>query len=385
MTQSNRFLPYTRWPTELADEYRAKGYWRGEPLTAMLARQCELAPDAEAILCGERRFSYGELDAASSRLAANLARHGLGVGDTALVQLPNVAEFYLVFFALLKAGIAPINALFSHNRLELLSYAEQITPRLFIGSLAHPLFASKGRESELLTTIGAELVLLDGDGGELGLTHWLTKVAESEPVKSGPTPADEVAFFQLSGGSTGTPKLIPRTHDDYLYSVRRNLCALPAPHNFPLSSPGALGVFEAGGTVVLAPDPSPISCFPLIARHRINLTSLVPPAVSLWLQAAEADPTARTQLESLDLLQVGGAKLGEAVASKIGPLLGCRLQQVFGMAEGLVNYTRLDDPDEKVIHTQGRPMSPDDEVRILDEVGNPVAPGEPGALHTRGP
>ena len=48
-------------------------------------------------------------------------------GDTALVQLPNVAEFYLVFFALLKAGIAPVNALFSHNRLELLSYAEQIT------------------------------------------------------------------------------------------------------------------------------------------------------------------------------------------------------------------------------------------------------------------
>ena len=397
MTQSNRFLPYTRWPDALAERYRAKGYWRGEPLTAMLARQRELAPYAEAILCGERRFSYRELDAASSRLAANLARHGLGIGDTALVQLPNVAEFYLVFFALLKAGIAPVNALFSHNRLELLSYAEQIAPRLFIGSLAHPLFANKGCESELLIAIGAGLVLLDGDGGELGLTHWLTKVAESEPMKCGPTPADEVAFFQLSGGSTGTPKLIPRTHDDYLYSVRRSvelcglgphtryLCALPAPHNFPLSSPGALGVFEAGGTVVLAPDPGPISCFPLIARHQINLTSLVPPAVSLWLQAAEADPTARAQLESLDLLQVGGAKLGEAVASKIGPLLGCRLQQVFGMAEGLVNYTRLDDPDEKVIHTQGRPMSPDDEVRILDEAGNPVAPGEPGALHTRGP
>ena len=397
MSQLNRFLPYTRWPEDLAQQYRTKGYWRGEPLTAMLARQRELAPYAEAILCGERRFSYRELDAASSRLAANLAHHGLGAGDTALVQLPNVAEFYLVFFALLKAGIAPVNALFSHNRLELASYAEQIRPRLFIGSLAHPLFASGDRHSDLLLGIGAELVLLDGDGGELGLTRWLAQLDESEPVKCGPTPADEVAFFQLSGGSTGTPKLIPRTHDDYFYSVRRSneicelgphthyLCALPAPHNFPLSSPGALGVFEAGGTVVLAPDPSPISCFPLIARHRVNLTSLVPPAVSLWLQAAEADPTARTQLESLDLLQVGGAKLGEAVASKIGPLLGCRLQQVFGMAEGLVNYTRLDDPDDKVIHTQGRPMSPDDEVRVLDEAGNPVAPGQPGALHTRGP
>ena len=399
-TQSNRFLPYTRWPDALAQRYRAKGYWRGEPLTAMLDRQCEVAPDATAILCGERSFSYRELDAASSRLAGRLARHGLGVGDTALVQLPNVAEFYLVFFALLKAGIAPVNALFSHNRLELASYAEQIRPRLFIGSLAHPLFASGDRHSDLLRGIGAELVLLDGESGELGLTHWLSDLAKSEGLvvpAYGPSPADEVAFFQLSGGSTGTPKLIPRTHDDYLYSVRRSneicelgphtryLCALPAPHNFPLSSPGALGVFEAGGAVVLAPDPGPMSCFPLVARHQVNLTSLVPPAVSLWLQAAESDPSVRSQLASLDLLQVGGAKLAEAVARKITPLLGCRLQQVFGMAEGLVNYTRLSDPDEKIIHTQGRPMSPDDEVRILDEAGNPVTPGQPGALHTRGP
>lgn len=397
MTRTHRFLPYSRWPAELAEAYRAKGYWQGEPLTAMLTRQCELAPAATAVICGERSFTYGELDAGSTRLAARLARHGCQVGDTALVQLPNVAEFYLVFFALLKVGIAPVNALFSHNRLELAAYAEQIKPRLFIGSLTHPLFETGARESELLTQMGAELVLLDGDAGELGLTHWLAAQDEMTSLAFGPSPADEVAFFQLSGGSTGTPKLIPRTHDDYYYSVRRSneicelgphtryLCALPAPHNFPLSSPGALGVFDAGGAVVLAHDPSPISCFPLIARHQVNLCSLVPPAVSLWLQAAEADPSVRTQLASLSLLQVGGAKLGEAVARKIAPLLGCRLQQVFGMAEGLVNYTRLDDPDEKVVYTQGCPMCPDDEVRVLDEEGNPVAQGQPGALHTRGP
>jgi 2,3-dihydroxybenzoate-AMP ligase len=106
-----------------------------------------------------------------------------------------------------------------------------------------------------------------------------------------------VAFFQLSGGSTGTPKLIPRTHNDYDYSIRRSneLCgvsaetrylnALPAAHNYAMSSPGSLGVFLAGGVVVLAHDPSATLCFPLIEKHQINLTSLVPPAVSLWLQA----------------------------------------------------------------------------------------------------
>jgi 2,3-dihydroxybenzoate-AMP ligase len=69
----------------------------------------------------------------------------------------------------------------------------------------------------------------------------------------------------------------------------------------------------------------------------------------------------------------------------VGPALGCRLQQVFGMAEGLVNYTRLDDPDDVVIHTQGRPISPDDEVRIVDDSGDAVPEGSPGYLLTRGP
>ncbi len=78
----------------------------------------------------------------------------------------------------------------------------------------------------------------------------------AEDFTATPSPADEVAYFQLSGGTTGTPKLIPRTHNDYYYSVRRSneicgfneetrfLCAIPAAHNYAMSSPGALGVFR---------------------------------------------------------------------------------------------------------------------------------------------
>ncbi|MDH1147727.1 AMP-binding protein, partial [Pseudomonas mosselii] len=80
-----------------------------------------------------------------------------------------------------------------------------------------------------------------------------------------------------------------------------------------------------------------------------------------------------------------GASFAEALARQVPEVLGCRLQQVFGMAEGLVNYTRLDDSDEQVFTTQGRPISELDEVRILDEQGQPVADGEPGMLATRGP
>ena len=90
-------------------------------------------------------------------------------------------------------------------------------------------------------------------------------------------------------------------------------------------------------------------------------------------------------MRSLTLLQVGGARLADEIARQVRPVLGCTLQQVFGMAEGLLNYTRLDDPDDVVCTTQGRPLSEGDEVRLVDEFDDDVPEGEPGSLLTRGP
>ncbi|HAH3381776.1 TPA: 2,3-dihydroxybenzoate-AMP ligase, partial [Escherichia coli] len=78
-------------------------------------------------------------------------------------------------------------------------------------------------------------------------------------------------------------------------------------------------------------------------------------------------------------------RLSATLAARIPSEIGCQLQQVFGMAEGLVNYTRLDDSAEKIIHTQGYPMCPDDEVWVADAEGNPLPQGEVGRLMTRGP
>ncbi|WP_318389215.1 (2,3-dihydroxybenzoyl)adenylate synthase EntE [Enterobacter sp.] len=386
-------IPFTRWPDEFARHYREKGYWQDLPLTDMLTRHAQ--SDAPAVIEGERTLSYRQLDQASDNLASALSAAGIRRGETALVQLGNVAEFYITFFALLKMGVAPVNALASHQRSELNAYAAQIAPTLLIADRDHTLF----NDDEFLNGFVTEhrsvrVVLLRNDHGEHALDAAINRAAEN--FIATPTPADEVAFFQLSGGSTGTPKLIPRTHNDYYYSVLRSneicgfdantryLCALPAAHNYPLSSPGALGVFLAGGRVVLASDPSATLCFGLIEKHQINVTALVPPAVSLWLQAI-SEWGSNAQLASLKLLQVGGARLSATLAARIPAEMGCQLQQVFGMAEGLVNYTRLDDGPERVNHTQGCPMSPDDEVWVADADGNPLPRGEVGRLMTRGP
>ncbi|WP_322521663.1 (2,3-dihydroxybenzoyl)adenylate synthase [Guyparkeria halophila] len=400
-------VAFTCWPEALARRYRDAGYWRGQPLTDILDAHDPREADRDAIVCAERRFSYDQLIRLSRRLAASLVAAGLRPGQTVLVQMPNCAEFYLLFFALLRCGAVPVNALFSHNRRELLAFAEQIAPALLVLTDDHP--AMRGRQGtalvdELRRYASGEARLLHFGDRALPVEKVLTdfRWEDGEPLDESeclngfsPNPPDEVAFFQLSGGSTGLPKLIPRTHDDYGYSVRASaelcrlnvdtvfLCALPAPHNYSLSSPGTLGILHAGGVVVMARDPGPATCFELIDRHAVTMAALVPPALSLWLEAA--DSVRPPSLGSLSLLQVGGARLSPALAEQVPTRLGCRLQQVFGMAEGLVNYTRLDDDRWYVENTQGRPLSPADEIRVRDAEGRDVPPGEVGTLWARGP
>jgi 2,3-dihydroxybenzoate-AMP ligase len=199
----------------------------------------------------------------------------------------------------------------------------------------------------------------------------------------------------LSGGTTSLPKLIARTHDDYAYNARTSaelcrlgpdtvyLVALPASHNFPLACPGILGTLLSGGRVVMLPSPEPERAFAAIAAERVNVTAAVPAIAQRWIRHAREHGAA--QLRTLRLLQVGGARLADEIARQVRPVLGATLQQVFGMAEGLLNYTRLDDPEDVICTTQGRPLSAGDEVRLVDPLDNDVPDGEPGSLLTRGP
>jgi 2,3-dihydroxybenzoate-AMP ligase len=378
--------PSPSWPREVAERYRAAGLWTGETFGAFLAdRASRFAARVAVVGADGARWTYAELDARASRLAAGFADLGIAPGDRVVVQLPNIVEHVEVLFALWRAGALPVFALPAHRRTEVVAFAEasEAVAIVTVGRWMGFDHAALAREVADAVPSVAHVVLAE----ELDAL----RRREPRPLAE-PDPA-AVAFLQLSGGTTGTPKLIPRTHDDYLYSVRESaeicglstdtvyLCALPAAHNFPMSSPGILGVLDRGGAVVLAPSPDPGTCFALIARERVTMTALVPPLALAWLDARRPEH----DLSSLALLQVGGAKLAPEVARRVRPVLGCALQQVFGMAEGLVNYTRLDDPDEVVVGTQGRPISAWDELRVVDEDGAEVGPGEVGRLETRGP
>ncbi|WP_419999815.1 (2,3-dihydroxybenzoyl)adenylate synthase [Streptomyces boninensis] len=375
------------WPDDFAERYRAAGYWRGETFGRMLRARATVHPDRIAVVDGDRRWSYGELDARADRLAAGYAARGVRKGDRVVVQMPNVAEFFEVIFALFRIGALPVFALPAHRETEIRYFCEfteavaYVIPGEPVGGFDYRRLA--GAVQAQVPTLRHVWIAGDPD----------LPADTATAAIDAPEPGD-LAFLQLSGGSTGVPKLIPRTHDDYIYSLwgSNELCdvdadsvylvVLPAAHNFPLSSPGSLGVLYAGGRVVMCPQPDPETAFPLIEKEGVTITGLVPPLALVWTEAGPGTPY---DLDSLDVLLVGGAKFSEEAARRVTPALGCTLQQVFGMAEGLVNYTRLHDPTETIVTTQGRPISPDDEIRIVDDEDVDVAPGETGHLLTRGP
>ncbi|WP_432585085.1 (2,3-dihydroxybenzoyl)adenylate synthase [Streptomyces sp. HD1123-B1] len=382
------------WPAAFAERYRAAGHWRGETFGRMLRDRATAHPGRTAIVdpATDRRWSYGELDDRADRLAAGLVARGIAKGDRVVVQLPNIAEFFEVVFALFRIGALPVFALPAHRETEIRYFCEFTEATAYVIAGEHGGYDYRELAAAVRAKVpGLRHVLVAGpDAGEFEPLD----AVPAEPVELAEPAPDDLAFLQLSGGSTGVPKLIPRTHDDYLYSVRGSneicavdehsvyLCVLPAAHNFPLSSPGTLGALYAGGTVVLCPQPGPEVAFPLIERERVTLTGLVPPLALLWTEAA-AD--SGHDLSSLQVLLVGGAKFSEQAARRVRPALGCTLQQVFGMAEGLVNYTRLDDPEEVIVTTQGRPISPDDEIRVVDDEDEDLPVGATGHLLTRGP
>ncbi|WP_112312407.1 (2,3-dihydroxybenzoyl)adenylate synthase [Pseudogemmobacter bohemicus] len=387
--------PRQIWPGEFAARYRAKGYWRGESFGTLLRRLAADHGPRIAVVGGETRLSYQDLLAAAETAAHGFLALGLRPGDRVVVQVPNIAGFFPAVFGLFLAGLIPVYALPAHRRTEIAHFVARsgakalVIADLWEGYDYRALAREIREESPDLRVVVIGEAPVTGEVGEFTAFDSLKGQGELPQVDP-----SEVAFMQISGGTTGLSKLIPRTHDDYIYSFRESaaicgltadsvyLCALPVAHNFPMSSPGVFGALSVGAKVVLSPNPAPATAFPLIAAERVTITGLVPPLALLWMQAA---PGSAHDLSSLEVLGVGGAKFIPEAAARVRPVLGCTLQQVFGMAEGLVNYTRLDDPEEIIINTQGRPISADDEVLVLDDNGQPVAMGEAGYLHTRGP
>lgn len=385
------FVPF---PADRAAAYRAAGYWAGRTLDTILTDAARQWPDRTAVrdAVAGTGFSYADLDDQANRASGGLRALGIAPGDRVLLQLPNSCQFAVALFGLLRAGAVPVMCLPGHRAAELGHFAAvSAATALLIADTA----AGFDYRTMALGLIEEHPtlrhVIVDGDPGPF--TSW-AQLCEQTPGPPSSADPGSPALLLVSGGTTGTPKLIPRTHDDYVFNATASaelcrltcddvyLAVLSAGHNFPLACPGLLGAMTVGATTVFGTDPSPEAAFAAIDRHGVTVTALVPALAKLWAQACEWETVTP---KTLRLLQVGGAKLEPEDARLVRTALTPGLQQVFGMAEGLLNYTRPDDPPEVTEHTQGRPLSAADELRVVNAAGEPVPPGEEGELLVRGP
>jgi 2,3-dihydroxybenzoate-AMP ligase len=389
------------WPGDVAARYRSTGLWEGRTVARMVADSAGRCPQHLAVIAGDRQVTYAELVMRIDRLACRLRQEGLREQDRVVMQLPNSIEFVVAYLALTRIGAIPVMALRAHRETEIAHFvrsagAVAIMVPDVLQRFDHRVLAQA--VAAQCPTLALTFVLGEPLPGQRPLAPLIDEPLEAAAVAAGlagvePDPGD-VTTMLLSGGTTSLSKLIPRTHDDYVLNARECgraagfgpetvlLAVLPLGHNYNLASPGMLGVFYYGGTVVIAPSMDAEAVFPLIERHRVTVVPSAVPLITAWL-ASPVPPTC--DLSSLKVIQNGGARLAPELRRRIRECFGCVAQEVYGTAEGLINMTRLDDPEDLLLDSSGAPVCEADEIRVLDDEGHDVPDGEPGELVARGP
>ncbi len=391
----------TPWPETFARRYRARGHWEGISIPAALAAAAAQRPDKVALVDGDQRVTYGQLVERIERLAARFVHAGVKPLDRIVLQLPNVPAFLYAYFGLIRAGAIPVMALRAHRHTEVKHFINSSGAAAYVipDRLREFDYCAMAEEMRsACPTLKQVFVAGTPRDGQTSLNEMLD--APMAPGDARATLAGitldpgEVALMLLSGGTTSLSKLIPRTHDDYVYNAKQCgrlagfgedtvlMLILPLAHNYNLASPGLMGALYAGGSVVLAPAGDAETVFPLIERERVTVIPAAVPLISAWLNTQVPE---RHDLSSLRVVQNGGARLAPELRARLQARLGCRAQEIYGTAEGLISMVRLDADADAVLESSGTPVCDDDEIRVLDDADREVPDGTPGELCVRGP
>jgi 2,3-dihydroxybenzoate-AMP ligase len=392
-----------RYPGDLARRYRRSGLWGTRTIADELHAVATVHSRREAVVALDGRMTYRELDESTDILAAGLAGLGLVPGDPVLFQVTNRLGAVLAWYGVLKAGLVPVCALAAHRGHEI----GEITRRT--GAVAHLVeagtrgfdlvgFAAEQRRDH--PTLRHTLVLeATGDtGGDTGGVAIESLGAGADPraartivedIQRGIDP-DDVAVFQLSGGTTGVPKVIPRLHAEYWYNAvayarswgwspeTRVAHLIPVIHNAGIVC-AVHGPHSAGGCLVLG-TPDLAGSLPLMAREGVTHVLL---GHGHFKAVAEAGFAAATA--SVTQVVLSGTKVPPALFDELEQR-GLWSGQLFGMGEGLFLTTRPGAPREARATTVGTPLSPLDEIRILEPGSATELPdGQVGELCCRGP
>jgi 2,3-dihydroxybenzoate-AMP ligase len=387
-----------RYPDDVAAEYLRKGIWQDGTIAEHFHSVALRYPDRVALVCGEDSLTFAELDELSDRRAAGLVGLGLGIGARVLLQVHNTTSTVVAWYALLKAGLIPVCTLALHRQHEIAEIGRQTTPAAHLVAADNPGFDLAAFAKEEAARSGGDRLILTCDGqaadgcvdldslGDDVEPSGARALVERVQARLGP---QSVVAFQLSGGTSGVPKVIPCLQAGYwTYSSQfaramgwgpehRVAYIAPVVHNAGIII-GLQAPHSVGATAVLG-TPHLDSLFWALTQHAATDVLLGPFAYDAVFDARMESATA------LERVLFSGKKVSErhfAALEQRGIWAG----QVFGMGEGLCMTTPLDYPRAARLAGVGIPISEADEVRIYHpgtEVEVPA--GEVGEMCTRGP
>lgn len=381
-------------PEDRAQRYFASGAWERRTVGDALRATARRCPDRTALITDEGSLTFQELDERSERLGAALLQQGLRPADRALFQMGTTLDTAVALLACYKAGIVPVCTLPQHRELEIGQLARQTRARGYFVQADFGSFDLTGFAAAMVAASDtlAHLIVARGNGGAHADTQALIDdmpLSEATALlqRQGPG-CEDVLSFQLSGGTTGMPKIIPRFHAEYLghalacarrygmEETERIIWSLPLLHNaaqvYVLIPVVAMGV-----SAVLMPRVDVPRMLELIEQHRVTRAMSIGPIAP---QIMAYDRLADHDIRSLRLF------ITMSAAARLEAHLGVPCSNLFGITEGLLLGTPADAPALARHHTQGWSGCPDDEIRLLRPgTEEPVAPQEMGELCFRGP
>ena len=345
--------------------------------------------DKPAILCEDRRLTYRDVQALVNRVGNALRGSGVGMEQRVMLLLPDVPEFIAAFFGAVKIGAVPIpaNTLFKAADYEYM--LNDSRAKVLIAH--HTLWPEVAKVRDRLRSL-REVVLVGGDApGTRRFEAWAG--AASPDLEPAPTSKDDAVFMAYTSGTTGFPKGAVHLHHDMAFSgehfARRTLgfTAEDRIYSAPkLFFTYGLGnsmylPFYVGATVVLQPAwPKPDVVYETIQRARPTVFFGVPTLYAALLAVPQAEKT--YDLSCLRLCHSGGEPLPPAIFEGWKAKFGLEIYDGIGSTEA-VHIFISNRPGDVRVGSSGRPV-PGYEVRVTDDEGRELPPGEIGNLMLKG-
>jgi len=374
----------------------ASGAWIPSTVGDALRATAREMPDRTAFISDERTLTLREFDESTDRLGAALLSIGLRQGDRAIFQLGTTVETAIALLGCFKVGVVPVCSLPQHRSVEIGQLTQQAGAKAyFVQSDFSINFDLVGFAKSMVEAYPSlkHLIVVRGAAAEGGYS--LQSLIDSMPLSTARArladvvvASEDVLSFQLSGGTTGMPKIIPRFHAEYLghssalmrhYRMDANsrvIWSLPLLHNAgQLYS--LIPTVLRGVTTVLMPRVDVRQMLTLIERHHVTHALSIGPIAPQLLTYPDVD---EHDLSSLQLF----ATMNRAEALETRLNVPC--SNLFGITEGLLLGAPADAPAFARHHTQGWSGCPDDEIRLLAPGSEEVVEfGQPGELCIKGP